>query len=53
MDVSQLDALSTDPWNGGPWVMWKGTKYAHIMPTVPTPKPAATKAPAAKPSDKK
>ena len=44
-DTSQLDALPTDPWNGGPWVMWKGTKYAHIMmPTVPTPKPAAAKA---------
>ena len=44
-DTSQLDALPTDPWNGGPWVMWKGTKYAHIMmPTVPTAKPAAAKA---------
>lgn len=29
-----LDALPTDPDNGGPWVMWKGTPYAHIM--VPT-----------------
>jgi hypothetical protein len=45
-DPVQLDSLPTDPWNGGPWVMWKGTKYAHIMmPTVPMPKPAA-KAPA-------
>ena len=54
-DTSQLDALPTDPWNGGPWVMWKGTKYAHIMmPTVPTPKPAAAaKASADKPADKK
>jgi len=53
-DPSQLDALPTDPWNGGPWVMWKGTKYAHIMmPTVPTPKPAAAKGSADKPSDKK
>jgi hypothetical protein len=44
-DTSQLDALPTDPWNGGPWVMWKGTKYAHIMmPIVPTPKPTAAKA---------
>ena len=33
-DPAQLDALPTDPWNGGPWVMWKGTPYAHIM--VPT-----------------
>lgn len=30
-DAKQLDALPTDPHNGGPWVMWKGTKYAHIM----------------------
>ena len=54
-DTSQLDALPTDPWNGGPWVMWKGTKYAHIMmPTLPTPKPAAAaKASADKPADKK
>ncbi len=26
-----LDALPTDPKNGGPWVMWKGTPYAHVM----------------------
>lgn len=51
-DPSQLDSLPTDPWNGGPWVMWKGTKYAHIMvPTVPTPKPMAAKS-AAKPMEK-
>lgn len=30
-DTAQLDALPTDPSNGGPWVMWKGTPYAHIM----------------------
>lgn len=30
-DVAQLDALPTDPDNGGPWVMWKGTPYAHVM----------------------
>ncbi len=53
-DVSQLDSLPTDPWNGGPWVMWKGTKYAHIMmPTAPMPKPAAAKGSANKSSDKK
>jgi hypothetical protein len=34
-DVSALDALPTDPDNGGPWVMWKGTPYAHIMVPVP------------------
>lgn len=44
-DPAQLDALPTDPWNGGPWVMWKGTKYAHIMvPIAPMPKPAAKSA---------
>jgi hypothetical protein len=26
-----LDSLSTDPANGGPFVMWKGTPYAHVM----------------------
>jgi hypothetical protein len=41
-DTSQLDALPTDPKAGGPWVMWKGTKYAHIMvPIAPMPKAAA------------
>ncbi len=35
-DPALLDGLPTDPQNGGPWVMWKGTPYAHIMiPTVP------------------
>src|SRR5438128_12322499 len=35
-DSKQLDALPTDWHSGGPWVMWKGTKYAHIMvPTTP------------------
>lgn len=26
-----LDAFPTDPQNGGPYVMWKGTPYAHLM----------------------
>jgi hypothetical protein len=30
-DSNQLEGLSTDPNNGGPFVMWKGTPYAHIM----------------------
>jgi len=35
-DPSQLDAYPTDWTKGGPWVMWKGTPYAHIMaPTAP------------------
>lgn len=38
-DLSLLDNLPTDPNNGGPFVMWKGTPYAHIMiPTVPREK---------------
>jgi hypothetical protein len=45
-DLKTLDALPTDPTTGGPWVMWKGTKYAHIMvPVQPMPKqPAPPKA---------
>jgi hypothetical protein len=40
-DANQLSALPTDWHSGGPWVMWKGTKYAHIMvPTAPMQKPA-------------
>lgn len=43
-DANQLASLPTDPYNGGPWVMWKGTKYAHIMvPTVPMPKRVAAR----------
>jgi hypothetical protein len=30
-DPKLLDAYPTDPKTGGPWVMWKGTPYAHIM----------------------
>jgi hypothetical protein len=36
-DSRMLDAYPTDPRNGGPWVMWKGTPYAHVMvPVSPT-----------------
>lgn len=35
-ELSMLEGISSDPNNGGPWVMWKGTPYAHLMvPTVP------------------
>jgi hypothetical protein len=38
-DLRLLDGLSTDPTSGGPYVMWKGTPYAHIMaPGAPPPK---------------
>ena len=40
-DAAALDSISTDPHNGGPYVMWKGTPYAHIMmPVGPRPAPA-------------
>lgn len=35
-DDALLAGLPTDPHKGGPWVMWHGTPYAHLMiPTVP------------------
>jgi hypothetical protein len=40
-DLKSLDGLSTDPKNGGPWVMWKGTPYAHIMAPVTNGKTGA------------
>ena len=30
-DVAMLEGISEDPFNGGPYVMWKGTPFAHIM----------------------
>jgi hypothetical protein len=30
-DVETLKSLPTDSKNGGPWVMWAGTPYAHVM----------------------
>ncbi len=30
-DAAMLEGIPTDPETGGPWVMWKGTPYAHIM----------------------
>ena len=38
-DPKMLDAYPTDPKNGGPWVMWKGTPYAHVMVPVSPTKP--------------
>ncbi len=35
-DPSVLKGLTSDPKNGGPWVMWRGTPYVHVM--IPTPK---------------
>jgi hypothetical protein len=39
-DLKMLDAYPTDPKTGGPWVMWKGTPYAHIMVPVASAKAA-------------
>jgi hypothetical protein len=30
-DPALLSAFPTDPKNGGPYVMWQGTPYAHLM----------------------
>lgn len=37
-DPAALDGLPTDYQSGGPWVMWKGTPYAHIMIPISGPK---------------
>ena len=47
-DVSQLNAYPTDWTKGGPWVMWKGTPYAHIMVPTTSMAKSASKAPAEK-----
>ncbi|MBI4408435.1 MAG: hypothetical protein HY561_01925 [Gemmatimonadetes bacterium] len=30
-DAKSLEGMTTDPASGGPWVMWKGTDYVHVM----------------------
>jgi hypothetical protein len=42
-DVRALDGVPTNPHNGGPWVMWKGTPYAHLM--IPMERAASGRAP--------
>jgi hypothetical protein len=42
-DPKSLDVYSTDPKSGGPWVMWKGTPYAHLMVPVAPAQAAAMK----------
>ena len=38
-DQRAMESLSADPKSGGPWVMWKGTPYAHVMvPSAPVRK---------------
>jgi hypothetical protein len=46
-DLKMLDAFPTDANTGGPWVMWKGTPYAHLMVPV-SPAKAAKMSPAKK-----
>jgi hypothetical protein len=41
-DEAALAGLPTDPNNGGPWVMWKGTPYVHIMAPMPKYTPGTT-----------
>ena len=48
-DPAQLEGMPTDPHNGGPWVMWKGTKYAHVMAPIAPMTTAKAAKPAAKP----
>lgn len=56
-DASLLDVFPTDPDTGGPYVMWKGTPYAHLMvPVAPGTRtmkagdPTAASKPAVKPA---
>ena len=30
-DLKMLEGIPTDPSYGGPYVMWRGTQYAHLM----------------------
>jgi hypothetical protein len=30
-DVEALKGVPTDSRHGGPWIMWAGTPYAHLM----------------------
>ncbi len=36
-DPRSLNAITSDHRTGGPWVMWKGTTYAHVMMPVTSP----------------
>jgi len=37
-DPKALTGIPTKRQNGGPWVMWSGTPYAHIMVPIESPK---------------
>jgi len=34
-DAKSLETLTSSPDQGGPWVMWRNTPYAHIMAPMP------------------
>lgn len=38
-----LEGLTSDHTNGGPWVMWRDTPYAHVMVPMPENGMAAMK----------
>ena len=40
-DPALLEGIPTDPANGGPYVMWKDTPYAHVMIPIKIPPKAA------------
>lgn len=40
-DAAALEALPGEPGGGSPWIMWKGTPYAHIMVPVEAAENAA------------
>ncbi|MDF1505802.1 hypothetical protein [Roseisolibacter sp. H3M3-2] len=44
-DRAAIEALPSDPKNGGPWVMWKGTPYAHVMIPIPSAAAPSARAP--------
>jgi hypothetical protein len=53
-DVRHLEAYPTDWTKGGPWVMWKGTPYVHVMvPIMSMMKSAAEASVEKKEDDKK
>jgi hypothetical protein len=37
-DAKNLEGLPTKRQSGGPWVMWTGTPYAHVMVPLASPK---------------
>jgi len=46
-DLALLEGIPTDPASGGPYVMWKGTPYAHVMVPIAIPPKAPADDPVA------